>query len=101
MSPTNGVSPVSTAHGSGPRACVDDRGDGVLRPVPGSEICLDTHVAQLELPAVVACLLVTDEVRGAAEVLVDDRRKIIRHLRRAHAVTFVGDALGMPYEVAR
>ena len=35
MSPTNSVSPVSTAHGSSPRARVDQRERGVLGPVAG------------------------------------------------------------------
>ena len=58
MSPTNSVSPVSTAHGSGAAGGVDQRERRVLGPVAGRVQRAHAHAPELELPAVVERLVV-------------------------------------------
>ena len=50
-SPTNRVSPVSTAHGSGPRARVDQRERRVLGPVPGGVQRAHAHAIRAPAPS--------------------------------------------------
>ena len=58
MSPTNRLSPVSTAQGSSLRSEVDQRERRVLGPVPGRVERPDRDAPELELPAVVERLVV-------------------------------------------
>ena len=71
MSPTNSVSPVSTAHGSLAAGRVDQREGRVLGPVAGRVHRAHAHGSERELPAVVERLVVVLGLRAAVDV--DDR----------------------------
>ena len=71
MSPTNSVSPVSTAHGSGAARGVDERERGVLGAVAGRVQRAHAQRAELELPAVVERLVLVVGLGDAVDV---DRR---------------------------
>ena len=86
-SPTNSVSPVSTAHGSSPRARVDQREGRVLGPVARRVDRAHAHRAQLQLPAVVERLVVVVRLRVAVDV---DRRA-----GRGREPAVAGDVVGV------
>ena len=68
MPPTKSESPVSTAHGSGPRSVSIEREGGVLGPVAGGVQGAHHELSERELPAVVEGLVVVLGRRRAVDV---------------------------------
>ena len=68
MPPTKSESPVSTAHGSGPRSVSIEREGGVLGPVAGGVHGAHHEPSERELPAVVEGLVVVLGRRRAVDV---------------------------------